>query len=96
MKKGEAKAHAYQILNQIITEYLEKNEEPIEVTKELHELMLNSAIYSDTVKDREYIGDYPVYDGDDVALCPRCHDQDITPGNRICTSCRTEIFLDTI
>jgi hypothetical protein len=43
------------------------------------------------------------YDGDqkeahfndlDVDLCPRCKDQDIFPGQRVCTSCEAEINAD--
>lgn len=37
---------------------------------------------------------YPVFDGDDVALCPRCRDVDIFPGARVCGSCLSEINAD--
>ena len=65
------------------------------VLQELKELQQNAQNYSALVKSKEYVEDYPVYDGDDVTLCPRCHDQDVTPGNRMCTSCRAEILADT-
>ncbi len=95
MKKGKALSEAYRIVFNLISQHLQvETEIPAEVEQELNALKENSLAYSDRVKDREYTDDYPIYDGDDVKMCPRCHDQDLTPGHRVCSGCESEMYAD--